>query len=138
MLKLFLMNILEQMALSKHTVASYCCYKFTAVHRWLSVAVYTVFLFLVITVLLNLLIAQMSDTYTNVQSDAQRSLFINVAWIVSKIEHSSLFSSALLVRFSYNYLYIQYHIHLFVDHTMQNYRKRHYIDAQLVNKPYSK
>ena len=34
----------------------------------------SVFLFLVITVLLNLLITQMSDTYTNVQSDAQRHM----------------------------------------------------------------
>ena len=65
--------------------------------------IYTVFLFLVITVLLNLLIAQMSDTYTNVQSDAQRSLFINRAWIVARAEHNSLFTSAFLVR---HYMYI--------------------------------
>ena len=63
----------------------HCC-------RWLSVIIYTVFLFLVITVLLNLLIAQMSDTYTNVQSDAQRSLVINRAWIVARVEHNTLFS----------------------------------------------
>ena len=70
----------------------HCC-------RWLSVIIYTVFLFVVITVLLNLLIAQMSDTYTNVQSDAQQSLFINRAWVVAKVEQSSLFASALIVRY---------------------------------------
>ena len=52
--------------------------------------IYVVFLFLVITVLLNLLIAQMSDTYSNVQSDAQRSLVINRAWIVARVEHNTL------------------------------------------------
>ena len=42
--------------------------------RWFGVIVYIIFLFLVIVVLLNLLIAQMSDTYSSVQQDAQRSL----------------------------------------------------------------
>ena len=60
--------------------------------RWLSVIIYTVFLFLVLTILLNLLIAQMSDTYSNVQSDAQRSLVINRAWIVARVEHNTLLS----------------------------------------------
>ena len=96
------MNILDQMVSSKHCIyiihrdclVFHCC-------RWLSVIIYTMFLFLVITILLNLLIAQMADTYANVQSDAQRSLFINRAWIVAKVEHSSLFASALFVRCSY-------------------------------------
>ena len=61
--------------------------------------IYIVFLFLVIIVLLNLLIAQMSDTYANVQLDAQRSLFISWARIVARVEQSSLFASALIVRF---------------------------------------
>jgi len=34
----------------------------------------------------------MSDTYTNVQSDAQRSLVINRAWIVARVEHNTLFA----------------------------------------------
>ena len=54
--------------------------------------VYLVFLFLVIVVLLNLLIAQMSDTYSGVHQDAQRSLAINRAWIVARVEHNSLIS----------------------------------------------
>ena len=44
----------------------------------------------------------MSDTYSNVQSDAQRSLYINWAWIVARVEQSSLFASA-LVRFMLSY-----------------------------------
>ena len=48
------------------------------------------FLFLVIVVLLNLLIAQMSDTYGSVQQDAQRSLTLNRAYIVARVEHNSL------------------------------------------------
>ena len=58
--------------------------------RWFGVIVYIVFLFLVVVVLLNLLIAQMSDTYGSVQQDAQRSLAINRAWIVARVEHNSL------------------------------------------------
>lgn len=60
--------------------------------RWLGVAIYLAFLFLVIVVLLNLLIAQMSDTYSSVQQDAQRSLAINRAWIVARVEHNSFLS----------------------------------------------
>ena len=59
-------------------------------HRWFGVIMYTIFLFLVIVVLLNLLIAQMSDTYGSVQQDAQRSLAINRALIVARVEHNSL------------------------------------------------
>lgn len=59
-------------------------------YRWLGVIIYLTFLFLVIVVLLNLLIAQMSDTYTNVQQDAQRSLVLSWGWIVAKMEHHSM------------------------------------------------
>lgn len=55
--------------------------------------IYLTFLCLVIVVLLNLLIAQMSDTYANVQMDAQRSLAINRAWIVARVEHNALLST---------------------------------------------
>ena len=58
--------------------------------RWFGVIIYAIFLFLVIVVLLNLLIAQMSDTYGSVQQDAQRSLAINRALIVARVEHNSL------------------------------------------------
>ena len=52
--------------------------------------IYITFLCLVIVVLPNLLIAQMSDTYANVQMDAQRSLAIHRAWIVARVEHNAL------------------------------------------------
>ena len=55
------------------------------------------FLLLVISVLLNLLIAQMSNTYTNVWKDAQRLLYINRAWIVASSEDNDLLTRALLV-----------------------------------------
>lgn len=58
--------------------------------RWLAVIIYCIFLFFVIVILLNLLIAQMSDTYGSVQKDAQRSLALNRAWIVARVEHNSL------------------------------------------------
>ena len=61
---------------------------------------YIVFLFLVVVVLLNLLIAQMSDTYGSVQQDAQRSLAINRAWIVARVEHNSLLARVSPLRIS--------------------------------------
>ena len=52
-----------------------------------------IFLFFVEVVLLNLLIAQMSDTFSNVQGDAQRSLAINQARTIISIEKTGLFLS---------------------------------------------
>ena len=57
---------------------------------WLSLTLHVIFLFFVIVVFLNLIIAQMSDTYQNVWSDAQRKLYKNRAWILARIEHNSL------------------------------------------------
>ncbi|KAI6656423.1 hypothetical protein LOD99_1219 [Oopsacas minuta] len=59
---------------------------------WLSLLLHVTFLFFVIVVFLNLIIAQMSDTYQNVWSDAQRKLYKNRAWILARIEHNSLFA----------------------------------------------
>ena len=66
--------------------------------------IYLTFLFLVIVVLLNLLIAQMSDTYGSVQQDAQRSLAISRAWIVARVEHNSF-----LARVSGGNMYALYY-----------------------------
>ena len=71
--------------------------------RWLSVILYIVFLFLVITIMLNLLIAQMSDTYSNEKDDAQRSFVMNRAWIVAKAENNSLVTSLLVRSITLNY-----------------------------------
>ena len=40
--------------------------------------------------MLNLLIAQMTDTFTNFQLDAQRELAINRAWTISLLERTGL------------------------------------------------
>lgn len=48
-------------------------------------------MFLCIVVMLNLLIAQLSDTYQNIQSDAHRGLELNRAWIVTRMEINSVF-----------------------------------------------
>ena len=45
-----------------------------------------------VVILLNLLIASMTDTYTNVQRDAQRDLVLDRAWIVARVEHNSMLS----------------------------------------------
>ncbi|XP_064594623.1 uncharacterized protein LOC135461446 [Liolophura sinensis] len=57
----------------------------------LSVILIIVFMFLCIVVMLNLLIAQLSDTYQNIQSDAHRGLELNRAWIVTRMEINSVF-----------------------------------------------
>ncbi|XP_067674402.1 transient receptor potential cation channel subfamily V member 1-like isoform X2 [Haliotis asinina] len=57
----------------------------------LSCIIMVIFLFTCIVVLLNILIAQLSDTYQNVQRDAQRGLELNRAWIIARVELNSLF-----------------------------------------------
>lgn len=56
-----------------------------------SLIIMVAFLFTICVLLLNILIAQLSDTYQKVQQDAQRGLEVNRAWIVTKIELNSLF-----------------------------------------------
>ncbi len=86
--------------------------------------IYLAFLFLVIVVLLNLLIAQMSDTYSSVQQDAQRSLAINRAWIVARVEHNSFLSRVSEKEF----------VH-FVDLCIQDHRKRFYKSCEVIKDP---
>ena len=59
--------------------------------RTMSLIIMVVFLFTICVLLLNILIAQLSDTYQNVQQDAQRGLEVNRAWIVSRVELNSLY-----------------------------------------------
>ena len=63
----------------------------TSPHSWLEHVLYQFYLFIVLTVLLSLLIAQMTDTYANVQGNAQRSLNLSRAWIVARFEHNARF-----------------------------------------------
>ncbi|WAR13042.1 TRPV3-like protein [Mya arenaria] len=55
----------------------------------LSMILMLCFLFTCIVILLNILIAQVTDTYQKVQQDAQRGLEVNRAWIVSRVELNS-------------------------------------------------
>ncbi|XP_076077980.1 uncharacterized protein LOC143048275 isoform X3 [Mytilus galloprovincialis] len=57
----------------------------------MSCIIMVMFLFTCCVVLLNILIAQLSDTYQNVQQDAQRGLEVNRAWIVARVELNSLY-----------------------------------------------
>ncbi|XP_078322396.1 uncharacterized protein LOC111103871 isoform X3 [Crassostrea virginica] len=57
----------------------------------MSLIIMVFFLFTICVLLLNILIAQLSDTYQNVQQDAQRGLEVNRAWIVSRVELNSLY-----------------------------------------------
>ena len=70
---------------------------------------YLVFLFVVVVILLNMLIAAMTDTYSNVQSDAQRDLALERAWIVARVEHNSMLR---IVRSTLTWFYAQYHIRM--------------------------
>ena len=54
--------------------------------RWFSIVMYLIFLFAVIVVLLNLLIAQMSDTYTKVQEDVEGTFAIARARIIARLQ----------------------------------------------------
>eukprot|EP00117_Sycon_ciliatum_P006748 scpid21439/ scgid3916/ Transient receptor potential cation channel subfamily A member 1; Ankyrin-like with transmembrane domains protein 1; Transformation-sensitive protein p120 len=63
---------------------------------WLGIVLILLFMFIVIVVLLNILIAQLSDTYQNVQSDAQREVELNRAYIVGHVEKNSLLYKNLL------------------------------------------
>ena len=51
---------------------------------------YLIFLFVVVVILLNMLIAAMADTYSNVHSDAQQELALARAWIVARVEHNNM------------------------------------------------
>ena len=59
--------------------------------RTMSLIIMVFFLFTICVLLLNILIAQLSDTYQNVQQDAQRGLEVNRAWIVSRVELNSFY-----------------------------------------------
>ena len=61
---------------------------------FLVIPLYILFLFSVNVILLNMLIAQMSDTYTSFREDAHTALSMSRAWIISRLEHFSLFSKA--------------------------------------------
>ena len=58
--------------------------------------IYLSFIFVIIVLLLNLLIAQMSNTYNTILNEAQYALLLNRAWIVARVEHNSFCGLLLL------------------------------------------
>ena len=66
---------------------------FSSFHRWLAILINIVFLFFVLVVLLNILIAQLSDTYADVKSDALRELEHNWGIALTSMEQGSLLVS---------------------------------------------
>lgn len=94
--------------------------------RWFAVIVYMVYLFLIGVVMLNLLIAQMADTYGSVQKEAQQSLMLNRAWIVARVEHNSFLAQ---VRALHSFLYTFMWSHL------QDFRQRFFKSCEVVQNP---
>ncbi|KAK7094110.1 hypothetical protein V1264_007775 [Littorina saxatilis] len=60
-------------------------------YRGFSCFLMVTFLGMSCVVLLSILIAQLSDTYQNVQSDARRRLQLNRAWIITRVELHSVY-----------------------------------------------
>ncbi|KAL3883792.1 hypothetical protein ACJMK2_030023 [Sinanodonta woodiana] len=60
-------------------------------YRPISCILMVCFIFTCCVLLLTIFIAQLSDTYQNVQNDAQRGLEVSRAWIVAKVELNSIY-----------------------------------------------
>ena len=71
-----------------------CCslsfFPFSPFSRWLGVLITMAFLFFILVVLLNILIAQLSATYADVQADAQRELERNWGHALKTLEKGPL------------------------------------------------
>ena len=67
--------------------------------RWLSTVLMVLYLMTCIVVLLNILIAQLSDTYQNIKGDAQRALELNRASIVTRVDLNSVFVGKVSIGF---------------------------------------
>lgn len=70
-------------------------------YRILSLFLVFIYLCVCLVVLMNVLIAQLSDTYNSVYMDAQRGFELNRAWIVSRIDLNALFLSKALRELFY-------------------------------------
>ena len=72
--------------------------------------IYLSFIFVIIVLLLNLLVAQMSNTYRTILNEAQYALLLNRAWIIARVEHNSFFVWILLymdkLRTKFNVMFI--------------------------------
>ncbi|XP_065178394.1 uncharacterized protein LOC135809062 isoform X2 [Sycon ciliatum] len=65
---------------------------------WLGIVLIVFFMFIVIVVLLSILVAQLTDTYRSVQSDAQKEVDLNRAYIAGEMEKNGLLRKDLLAR----------------------------------------
>jgi hypothetical protein len=75
-------------------------------YQWFSILMYLLFLFTVIVVLLNLLIAQMSDSYTKVQEDVEGTFAMARARIVAHLQKIPF----IILKKSYRKKYYQKYI----------------------------
>ena len=99
--------------------------------------VYMVFLFLVSVVLLNLLIAQMADTYGSVQRDAQQSLTLNRAWIVARIEHNSFLTHVRITSNCAVCMDSTNSVHSVTSY-LQDFRQRFFTSCEVIENPSGK
>ena len=74
-----------------HPIVRIILPRFFLLLRAVSTFLMVCFLFVTLVIMLNILIAQLSDTYQNVQADAQRGLEVNRAWNVARVELNSWF-----------------------------------------------
>ncbi|CAH1794985.1 unnamed protein product [Owenia fusiformis] len=77
-----LRTLVEQQPVTEYTDIEY---------KWFSIALMVIYLTVCIIILLNLLIARLTDTYQHIQQDCQRGLEINRAWIITRVERNSIF-----------------------------------------------
>ena len=58
--------------------------------------IYLAFIVVMIVLLLNLLVAQMNNTYSTILNEAQCAMLLNRAWIIARVDHNSSFGLILL------------------------------------------
>ena len=76
-----------------------------SLYRWFSIVMYLAFLFTVIVVLLNLLIAQMSATYEKVQDDVEGNFALARARIIARLQKGKRLFCVGKVRHKYHALH---------------------------------
>lgn len=96
----------------------------------MGIFVYLIYLFFVVVVLLSLLVAQMSDTFASIQSDADRvSIMIRARTILTQ-ERNGMFG---IVSVYHNNSNID-----IVVVTLQNLRRRYFIREEIWKNPSSR
>lgn len=81
-------------SLGKFSTSSLCqivINKISRLFRWLSIVLVMVFTFLLLVILLRLLVAQMSSTYSNITNDRVRVIQLNRASVICRFERSVTF-----------------------------------------------